>query len=174
MLAQAGVLVGFCGGGGTPLYMGNEVEWLTPQSEYRPTEYLQGWLGFWFEDQCRLEAAKQFQQARIAFLQRVWKKDRHLKLEGFDSDDDSIQSALAVFTERTAVADKSADLLLIEAQLTKSLYKYAAKVTDNTSFTRQQVLQAFTDHKALDFMFNTVKDIALQHTETKQVEGESL
>ena len=50
MLAQAGVLVGFCGGGGTPLYMACEVEWLTPQSEYRPTEYLQGWLQFWFED----------------------------------------------------------------------------------------------------------------------------
>ena len=33
MLAQAGVLVGFCGGGGTPLYAGNEVEWLTPQGE---------------------------------------------------------------------------------------------------------------------------------------------
>jgi CRISPR-associated protein Cas1 len=42
MLAQAGVLVGFCGGGGTPLYMACEVEWLTPQSEYRPTEYLHG------------------------------------------------------------------------------------------------------------------------------------
>ena len=41
MLAQAGVLVGFSGGGGTPLYMGNEIEWLNPQSEYRPTEYLQ-------------------------------------------------------------------------------------------------------------------------------------
>ena len=30
MLAQAGVLVGFCGGGGTPLLMASEVEWLTP------------------------------------------------------------------------------------------------------------------------------------------------
>lgn len=44
LLASAGVLVGFCGGGGTPLFMGAEVYWLTPQSEYRPTEYLQGWL----------------------------------------------------------------------------------------------------------------------------------
>lgn len=26
---------------------------------------------------------------------------------------------------------------------------------------RQQILQAFTDHKALDFMFETVKSIAL-------------
>jgi len=48
MLSQAGVLVGFSGGGGTPLYMANNVEhaieWMTPQSEYRPTEYLQGWM----------------------------------------------------------------------------------------------------------------------------------
>ena len=36
-LASAGVLVGFCGGGGTPLFSGTEVEWLQPQSEYRPT-----------------------------------------------------------------------------------------------------------------------------------------
>ena len=41
MLSQAGVLVGFCGGGGTPLHMATEVEWFSPQSEYRPTEYLQ-------------------------------------------------------------------------------------------------------------------------------------
>lgn len=38
MLASAGVLVGFSGGGGTPLIAANEVEWLTPQSEYRPTD----------------------------------------------------------------------------------------------------------------------------------------
>jgi len=44
-LAKAGVLVGFCGGGGTPLFSVNEVDvevaWFSPQSEYRPTEYLQ-------------------------------------------------------------------------------------------------------------------------------------
>src|SRR5690554_1228475 len=40
-LAQAGVLVGFSGGGGTPLLMASEIEWLSPQSEYRPTEYVQ-------------------------------------------------------------------------------------------------------------------------------------
>ena len=36
MLASAGVLVGFCGGGGSPLLMGTEIEWMTPQSEYPP------------------------------------------------------------------------------------------------------------------------------------------
>ena len=60
-LAKAGVLVGFCGGGGTPLFAVNEVQvdvsWLTPQSEYRPTEYLQHWVRFWFDDAKRLQAA---------------------------------------------------------------------------------------------------------------------
>jgi len=50
LLSGAGVLVGFCGGGATPLFAGTEVEWLNPQSEYRPTEYVQGWLSFWFDE----------------------------------------------------------------------------------------------------------------------------
>ncbi len=79
MLCQAGVLVGFSGGGGTPLYMGCEIEWMTPQSEYRPTEYLQGWMRFWFSDEKRLIVAKQFQRKRIAFLDLVWRKDKDLK-----------------------------------------------------------------------------------------------
>jgi CRISPR-associated protein Cas1 len=62
LLAQAGVLVSFSGGGGTPIYMANDVEqpieWFTPQSEYRPTEYLQCWMRFWFDDEKRLTAAK--------------------------------------------------------------------------------------------------------------------
>lgn len=53
--ARAGVLVGFCGGGGTPLFAANDVEvnvsWLTAQSEYRPTEYLHDWVSFWFDDE---------------------------------------------------------------------------------------------------------------------------
>jgi len=245
MLAQAGVLIGFSGGGGTPLYMANNVEhaveWMTPQSEYRPTEYLQGWMSFWFDDSKRLDAAKQFQQARIEYLHRIWGKDRELRLEGFTTDDASIQQALERFDERMATASKPSDLLLIEAQLTKQLYKFAANVTKTKDFTRQhvstdkandflnhgnylayglaattlwvlgiphgfavmhgktrrgalvfdiadlikdaivlpwafvcakenmteqefrqQVLQAFTDHKTVDFMFNQVKKVALQ------------
>ncbi|MBL4911147.1 MAG: type I-F CRISPR-associated endonuclease Cas1 [Alteromonadaceae bacterium] len=248
MLAQAGVLVGFSGGGGTPLYMANEVEqpieWFTPQSEYRPTEYLQGWMRFWFDDEKRLAAAKQFQQARIEFLHKIWGKDKDLKNEGFTMNDSGIEKALTRFTERMATAIKPSDLLLTEAQLTKALYKFAANTTKTEGFTRQhastdlandflnhgnylayglaacclwvlgiphgfavmhgktrrgalvfdiadlikdaivlpwafvcasenateqefrqQILQAFTDHKALDFMFEQVKLVAL--TENK-------
>lgn len=104
MLSQAGVLVGFCGGGGTPLHMACEVEWFTPQSEYRPTEYLQGWLSFWFDDEKRLAAAKQFQNARIDYLQRVWRSDRELTLEKFNLQDEVIKQSLDTFHQRTEAA----------------------------------------------------------------------
>jgi CRISPR-associated protein Cas1 len=71
MLASASVLIGFSGNGGTPLISGNEVEWLSPQSEYRPTEYFQGWMRFWFDDEKRLDIAKNFQKSRINFLRET-------------------------------------------------------------------------------------------------------
>lgn len=39
---------------------------------------------------------------------------------------------------------------------------------------RQQILQAFTDHKALDYMFDTVKSIALQNYTSEQIEEQNL
>lgn len=156
MLAQAGVLVGFSGGGGTPLFMANEqeqpIEWLTPQSEYRPTEYLQGWLSFWFDDEKRLQAAKYIQQARIQFIEQVWAKDRDLKAEGFTTKDESIQSALTTFHQRTEAAQKPADILLTEAQLTKRLYKFAANNIGMEGFTRQHQTTQFGTDKANDFL----------------------
>jgi CRISPR-associated protein Cas1 len=242
MLSQAGVLVGFSGGGGTPLYMANNVEnaieWFTPQSEYRPTEYLQGWMSFWFDDEKRLSAAKMVQMARIEYLTNTWVKDKDLKQNGFNLN--GIESALITFTQRTENATKQSELLLTDAQLTKALYKFAANATQTANFTRQhnssdlandflnhgnylayglaactlwvlgiphgfavmhgktrrgalvfdvadlvkdalvlpwaficaqenateqefrqQILQAFTNHKSLEFMFNKVKEIAL-------------
>lgn len=244
MLASAGVLVGFCGGGGTPLLMATEIEWLSPQSEYRPTEYVQGWLGFWFDPEKRLEVAKQFQQSRIGYLEQVWAKDRDLQNEGFHSDDHDITNALATFKSNIETAASVGKLLQQEAQLTKHLYKVAARRTNLEAFTRdrdamddansflnhgnylayglaattlwvlgiphgfavmhgktrrgalvfdvadlikdalvlpwafisakegcteqefrQQCLQAFTNHKALDFMFNAVKQAALANAQ---------
>lgn len=244
MLASAGVLIGFCGGGGTPLLMGNEIEWLTPQSEYRPTEYIQGWLSFWFDAQKRLQVARQFQHKRIGYLNRVWSKDKDLKTESFDVHDDDIAGALANCAAKIELAKSVTELLVAEAQLTKSLYKAAVTRTQHGDFSRnaesvddanvflnhgnylayglgattlwvlgiphgfavmhgktrrgalvfdvadlvkdalilpwafisakektteqefrQQVLQKFTEHKALDFMFDTVKDAALQGKE---------
>lgn len=241
MLASAGVLVGFCGGGGTPLFSGSEVEWLTPQSEYRPTEYMQGWMSFWFDEQKRLQIAKQFQSARLDFIQNIWAKDKDLQAEGFYIDDHDIAHALNKFSQKIPTIKFIGELLLTEAATTKVLYKAAATRCGNQDFTRnheqgdlanqflnhgnylayglaatclwvlgishsfavmhgktrrgalvfdvadlikdaivlpwafvcanekmteqefrQQILQKFTEYKALDFMFDQVKEKALQ------------
>jgi CRISPR-associated protein Cas1 len=240
MLASAGVLIGFCGGGGTPLLMGNEIEWLTPQSEYRPTEYIQGWLSFWFDESKRLQVAKQFQQQRIYFIRQTWCKDKDLALSGFEPGED-IDRAFSGFADKIEATPNVTQLLLLEAQLTKRLYKIAVSRTGQHDFVRnfdsvddanaflnhgnylayglaattlwvlgiphgfavmhgktrrgalvfdvadlikdaiilpwaficakermseqefrQQILQKFTQHKALDFMFTCVKEAALK------------
>ena len=242
MLASAGVMIGFCGGGGTPLLMATEIEWLSPQSEYRPTKYLQGWLGFWFDDDKRLKAAKQLQTARIHYMQQVWGKDTDLKAHGFNLDDSHIAYLLEHYPKKIHSAHSVGKLLQEEAQLTKQLYKLAVSNTEYGEFTRerdavdsantflnhgnylayglaattlwvlgiphgfavmhgktrrgalvfdvadlikdslvlpwsficakenateqefrQQCLQAFTDHKAMDCMFEQVKSIALSN-----------
>jgi len=137
MLAQAGVLVGFCGGGATPLFMANEIEWFTPQSEYRPTEYIQGWMQFWFDDAKRLEVAKRFQIARIEFIQKVWSKDRELKLEGFDAADPELEGLFSTILTNIPNAYNVGKLLQLEAEFTKKLYKYAAQKTNQSGFTRE-------------------------------------
>jgi len=136
MLASAGVLVGFCGGGGTPLFMANEIEWLTPQSEYRPTEYIQGWMQFWFEENSRLNTAKFFQLQRLNFIKTIWLKDKDLQAEGilFDAIERDIKNAQLAIQN----APKVSKLLQVEADLTKRLYKFVASVTGNQGFSRQR------------------------------------
>jgi len=148
MLAQAGVLVGFVGSGGTPLLMANEIEWFTPQNEYRPTEYIQGWMYFWFDESKRLTTAKRFQKARIEFIKKVWQKDRELRIEGFNTEE------LETLFDKTLFAIDNAysigKLLQLEADLTKRLYKYAAKKTNQIGFIREHAkaenANGFLDH----------------------------
>lgn len=136
MLASAGVLIGFSGGGGTPLLAASEIEWLTPQSEYRPTEYVQGWLSFWFDEAKRLQVAKHFQLMRINYLKNVWSKDRDLKNESFFIDDQDVTQAFSGFSNKVEQANNVTELLLIEAQLTKNLYKIAVSRTQQKDFVR--------------------------------------
>jgi CRISPR-associated protein Cas1 len=150
MLASASVLVGFSGGGGTPLIAGNAIEWLSPQSEYRPTEYVQAWMSWWFDDEQRLKVAKQFQQQRILYMQKVWAKDSDLKAEGFTLDDDNIDKALTEFSASIEQCFNVTQLLLIEAKLTKKLYKIAATHTKMSGFVRDHAntddANAFLSH----------------------------
>jgi CRISPR-associated protein Cas1 len=179
----------------------------------------------------------------------VWASDRDLKYEGFSIGDTRIQQALDNFSAKIDHCQDVTNLLVIEAQLTKSLYKIAANLTKQKDFVRQhdsidkanaflnhgnylayglaastlwvlgiphgfavmhgktrrgalvfdvadlikdtlilpwaficaredateqefrqQCLQNFTKHKALDFMFDTVKSAALKNGELKRGE----
>ena len=138
-LAKAGVLVGFCGGGGTPLFSANEVDvevaWLTPQSEYRPTEYLQAWVQFWFDDAWRLHAAKQLQTLRLQRLLSQW-NTRALREAGFAVDATRLQALVQQFQASIATAPDVTALLTDEARLTKALFKLAVDATGYGDFTR--------------------------------------
>ena len=141
MLASAGVLVGFSGSGGTPLLMATEIEWLTPQSEYRPTEYVQAWLGFWFDAGKRLQVAKRFQQQRINYIQTLWAKDRELISHGFDSRSGQTKRLLNDSFNKIEDADSISQLLQQEAQLSKRLYRIAAANTNLNGFKRDRNAQ---------------------------------
>lgn len=150
MLSQAGVLVGFCGGGGTPLYAGTAIEWMTPQSEYRPTEYVQGWLSFWFNDEKRLLAAKELQKMRCDYFCDVWEKDRELAQYQFFIDDMELETSLNKYDREIDAAKQVTDLLSAEAHFTKALYKYAAWKTEQGDFKREHnatdKANGFLDH----------------------------
>jgi CRISP-associated protein Cas1 len=140
-LARAGVLVGFCGGGGTPLFSANDVEvevaWFNPQSEYRPCEYLQQWLKFWPDDNKRLQAAKAIQQLRIDFTLMHWLKNKSFIDNGFVVSESQLNSALSRFKKDVDTADGTQPLMLAEARLTKLLYKIACNtLSHEDGFTR--------------------------------------
>jgi CRISP-associated protein Cas1 len=156
-LAKAGVLVGFCGGGGTPLFSSTEFEveiaWLSPQSEYRPTEYLQHWVRFWFDDALRLQAAKEFQQIRLTRLREQWASTRRQKITtGFEVDLATLDALVGRSVLAVAAAADHTILLTEEARLTKALYKLAGEATRYGEFTRSQRGQSadaanqFLDH----------------------------
>ena len=155
-LAKAGVMVGFCGGGGTPLFSANEIDvevaWFSPQSEYRPTEYLQAWVRFWFDDAKRLEAAKAFQQVRLDFLAAQWINNRSLSDAGFHIDAKFLLSALESSRQHVSNAEDTTALLTEEARLTKNLFKLAVNAVDYGEFTRAKrgsgtdLANRFLDH----------------------------
>ncbi len=136
LLSSAGVMVGFTGGGGTPLFSATEVEWLNPQSEYRPTEYLQQWVSFWFDEAKRLEAARRIQRHRLAYLAKVWSKNKLFQDHGLYIED--IHSATDKFEKSIERADDVNDLLCSEGRFAKDLYKYVAQKMDYPEFQREQ------------------------------------
>ncbi|MFZ4835688.1 type I-F CRISPR-associated endonuclease Cas1f [Rouxiella sp. Mn2063] len=154
--ARAGVLVGFCGGGGTPLFAANEVEvnvsWLTSQSEYRPTEYLQDWVSFWFDDQKRLAAAIAFQRIRAQQIRTQWLGLSMSREDKWHIEASALEALLQRFERSFVQCSTLNDLMAQEAVLTKGLYKLVATSSGYGDFTRAKrgggvdVANRYLDH----------------------------
>lgn len=138
--ARAGVMVGFCGTDGTPLYAANEMDidisWLCPQSEYRPTEYLQQWVSFWFDEEKRLQAAKRFQQVRLNLVEKQWLGARMQRENKFAVNSERLCALISQAREAFHGAENHTELMLKEAQLSKALYKLVSQATGYGEFTR--------------------------------------
>lgn len=124
LLGSQGVMLGFCGGGGTPVYMGS-------LNEYRPTHYLQKWVQVWQDPTARLEATRIFQQRRVELLAKAWRKLDSL-------DDFSAAEPCAAYLEAIQGARTNQDFLTSEALFTKQLYRACAKHYGMEGFTRTE------------------------------------
>jgi CRISPR-associated protein Cas1 len=137
-LAKAGVMLGFVGGGGTPLFAGTDIEWMSPQSEYRPTEYLQQWVRFWFHEDLRLAAARRLQLARLDRISSHWPSIGDRYRAGFTFDRPALASLLRESALRVERATDVEQLLVEEARVTRGLYKFAVDATSYGDFVREK------------------------------------
>lgn len=139
-LSKAGVMVGFCGGGGTPLYNSTDgdfdIQWFSPQSEYRPTEYLQAWFQMWLDDEKRINASKSLIGYRIDFIKKSWCLNSKVFDDAFCFESPALHSFLKSYKEEISSARTIMDIFSIEARFTKQLYKMACVAVNYNSFTR--------------------------------------
>lgn len=125
-LCSEGCLVAFTGGNGYPIIAGS-------LSEYRPTEYAQGWMRRFFEEglEWKLKAGCSFQAKRVDLVNKRW------ATLGLDSDTLALAGAAGdIFLRNMPNAKTKENLLGFEANYAKSLYGALAKQY-GIQFTRQ-------------------------------------
>lgn len=122
-LAESNVMVGFCGSGGSPLFGALDLTMLAPQSEYRPTEYMQAWVKLWFDEEKRTGLARELLIARARLASRCWKEEMELLKRGIRLSDTFTET----FMKDVNNAKTTQELLLIEARWAKHLYGLLAR-----------------------------------------------
>lgn len=127
MLGKEGVLIGFVGGEGVPIYFAS-------QNEYRSTKYLHAWVDRWRDDNLRIEMAKLFQYRRVELLRRA--QQVFPELENAEPD-------IERFLAEVSTAKSDAKIISEEGVLSKALYRNWA-VSTGVDFRR--------DHKGGDLV----------------------
>lgn len=122
-LAEANVMVGFCGSGGSPLFGALDLTFLAPQSEYRPTEYMQRWMVAWIDETKRLAMARALLRERVRYVVHAWQKDAQLQRRRVEI----APAAADAFLASIEVSATSQDLLLAEARWARGLYGLLAR-----------------------------------------------
>ena len=138
-LASSNVLIGFCGSGGSPLFSASDASFLTPQSEYRPTEYMQYWAKNWFDENWRLSTAKKLLLLRMELVKKTWRSNQELLDLKDQMTDDFFNEWLKKIENQKSVQQ----LLSTEGQWAKILYARLASAY-KISFTREQEIIATT------------------------------
>lgn len=133
-LADAGVILGFCGSGGSPVFSMADLVFLSPQSEYRPTEYMQGWARIWFDEPARIAMARRFLHKRIEITEKSWHKDPDLKRRDIHVSDDMA----GTFARSIESAPGTEKLLQSEAVWAKKLYRELAQGYKLSRFSRKE------------------------------------
>jgi CRISP-associated protein Cas1 len=151
-LTESGVMIGFCGSGGSPLFAATDFCFLTPQSEYRPTEYMQKWVKMWFVEEERINVAKRLLYSRLELCKKSWDKLSFLK----DKQAKPGAALLVTMRKRFQEENSNTGLLLAEAYWAKCIYKYLADVYKLEAFSRfaggggrsskEYLINQFIDH----------------------------
>ncbi len=133
-LSDSNVVIGFCGSGGSPLFCSTDVTFLTTQSEYRPTEYMQGWIRMWLDEAKRLAAARQILQKRMAWTLEAWSVDAELLRRKIVLDD----GLLRWFENGINHASNTTELLSLEGTWAKRLYSKLSDGFKLSDFRREE------------------------------------
>ena len=151
-LADSNVIVGFCGSGGSPLFCATDLTFLVPQSEYRPTEYMQSWMRLWLDDAQRLTVAKQMLCTRSAWVLAAWDREPELAKRKVRLDD----ALFRWFEQGIKQATTTPELLALEGAWAKRLYAKLAEGFRLSGFKREEgkdgglgkedVVNSFLDH----------------------------
>lgn len=133
-LADSNVVIGFCGSGGSPLFCAADMTFLTTQSEYRPTEYMQGWMRLWLDEAKRVEAAKRMLKKRLHWALASWSADEELLRRKIVLDD----GLLRWFESGIDKSVTTGDLLSLEGTWAKRLFAKLAQGFKLEGFKREE------------------------------------
>ena len=150
-LAESNVVVGFCGSGGSPLFGALDIAFLAPQSEYRPTEYMQAWVKMWFDDSQRLDMGRQLLLARKRLAAQSWKDNPDLVKRGIVIPETLMENSIREIQS----AQNTQNMLLAEARWAKALYgllaqgfhvEFSRREGENKNTSFAETANRFLDH----------------------------